>query len=491
MGRTPIVALLFLPPLFFTLSAFAQDPALPADRPTPPMDLESATPDQNGFWVSPNWAWQSSHANLPDPKPLCGNFAVQNSDDPLHPPMSLGQPPCTSQHTDIDYPYGFHDLICVNFGGDQGSLHGHVNWRPAVYSGDLLYEELTPIFQLGDGDFNFSLIPENSAGLTRYNGAVYESHRLALGIEFDSSEMKPRWHSHWWQLFLSADDAERRRMVGGTPARGSHAIVWGLLGLDSEHFAHSELHPVYAMAIEDPTSTTDDDIWRFFVRNWGNEGFCSQFQHNLAGNQSMVLFIPRPGARSADLGGATVVASSPAGLRWSFAPVADGVVLTFQLGGAQAKALFDGELHIKWIPAAPGTDLVLSRRGSKSPAHAMALATPQNVASSAEERVKSFWSRLSPANQREVASELSEAPEASASGPALKVDSDLPRSPFLGYLFLAPPVATQIATVTTVIDESKIKRDLLRSQALCRLQSREGVAQLIPKAQCERVLNIH
>ena len=61
---------------------------------------------------------------------------------------------------------------------------------------------------------------------------------------------------------------------------GRFAIVVGLAGLDCEHGCGTELHPVYGLAIrvnDDPS----DDTWAIFVRNWGNEGYCSQEQHLL------------------------------------------------------------------------------------------------------------------------------------------------------------------------------------------------------------------
>lgn len=70
---------------------------------------------------------------------------------------------------------------------------------------------------------------------------------------------------------------------------GGHAIVTGLFGIDGEHGEKSELHPVYAFASNpcvnaafDPATRAcvslnppGDDVWLMFVRNRGDEGFCS------------------------------------------------------------------------------------------------------------------------------------------------------------------------------------------------------------------------
>src|SRR5258708_3694850 len=308
------------------------------------MNVEYSSLDENGFAKNPIWSFQSKHANddppFPSPMDLCDHFAVSNTDDPSHP--SLGNPPCTNQPYTVDYPYGLHDFACVNFGGNAGSLHGHVDWLPAQYSGTLYWGSIKHWYQFGDGDFNFALAPEHGAGLTKDNFRAVSGGRAALGIEFDSAEIGSHWGTVWWKQLRKASNDQRKSMVDD-----SRAIVLGLLGVDTEHFAHSELHPIYALAIEDPHSTSEDDVWHFFVRNWGNEGFCSQFDHNLPQNLTMQIFLPRPGAKAGALS-ASDVSSDPKNLVWRFASVGQGVLVTFELGDATKKHLFDGEFHIRW-----------------------------------------------------------------------------------------------------------------------------------------------
>jgi hypothetical protein len=74
---------------------------------------------------------------------------------------------------------------------------------------------------------------------------------------------------------VDSGDANARPLVDG-----SYAIVTGLMGLDCEHSCSTELHPVWAMAVR-VKSDPADVVWAIFVRNWGNEGFCSQDQHYL------------------------------------------------------------------------------------------------------------------------------------------------------------------------------------------------------------------
>jgi hypothetical protein len=206
-----------------------------------PMNVEYSSLDENGFARNPIWSFQITHANddppFPAPLDLCDHFAVANTDDPSHP--SLGNPPCTNQPYTVDYPYGFHDFACVNFGGNAGSLHGHVDWLPVQYSGTLYWGSLKHWYQLGDGDFNFALVPEHGAGLTKDNFRAVAGGRAALGVEFDSAEVGSHWGSAWWRQLRKGADEQRRGMVDG-----SHALAWGLLGVDTEHYAHSEIHPV-------------------------------------------------------------------------------------------------------------------------------------------------------------------------------------------------------------------------------------------------------
>jgi hypothetical protein len=70
-----------------------------------------------------------------------------------------------------------------------------------------------------------------------------------------------------------------------------------LFGLDCEHACRSEYHPIYAMAIE-VDDRPDHNVWALFVRNWGDEGFCAQLNHELyLPDNRLRLTLPRVGAR--------------------------------------------------------------------------------------------------------------------------------------------------------------------------------------------------
>jgi hypothetical protein len=75
------------------------------------------------------------------------------------------------------------------------------------------------------------------------------------------------------------------------------AVVIGLMGLDTEHGAPSELHPVHAIAIRENARGAIDpanDSWAIFVRNWGNKGERGSQQHYLDAG-TITLDLPRPG----------------------------------------------------------------------------------------------------------------------------------------------------------------------------------------------------
>jgi hypothetical protein len=70
----------------------------------------------------------------------------------------------------------------------------------------------------------------------------------------------------------------------------SLVTVIGLLGLDFEHGAKPELHPVYAMFVQQPTQDPRQTSWSYFVRNWGDQGFCGDDQQNLFTPENRIKF---------------------------------------------------------------------------------------------------------------------------------------------------------------------------------------------------------
>src|SRR5205823_1803399 len=130
---------------------------------------------------------------------------------------------------------------------------------------------------------------------------------------------------------------------------------------DSEHGGYSEVHPIYAIAIEvnpDPK----DDTWIVFVRNRGNEGFCSKHDHPLQGLSRFLLLIPPPpnsqvtDAQATGTFSSTIRGNCPT---WMFdRRNKNGEIMAFDLpsvpvGGPYLGPIVEGEIHISWTGQGP------------------------------------------------------------------------------------------------------------------------------------------
>src|SRR5262249_62268872 len=96
---------------------------------------------------------------------------------------------------------------------------------------------------------------------------------------FNSDETVDNWDdTHtWWDNFHHNFVDERK----GHEIDGSSVTVVGLLNLDTLHSGSTELHPVYAMFVQQNGNDVTHRSWAFFVRNWGDEGFCGSNQELL------------------------------------------------------------------------------------------------------------------------------------------------------------------------------------------------------------------
>jgi hypothetical protein len=454
-----------------------------------PMDLiwQAGAEDLNGLPQNPRWFWQVTHNNpsesLPDPSTLCSGFPYLVPNDPSH-GVSYGDPPCVSQKVSLDYPTGFQDFICSNFGGEAGKLHGHVDWIPARYDGLLFWKGFTPWYKLGDGDYNFWLVPPNDGGLTA-------SNKEALSMEFDSHETINHFTSPWWKSFHQAvDQGTAEPMV-----RRKYAIAIGLLGIDTEHENHSELHPVYLMAVH-VKSDPNDDVWAIFARNWGNEGYCSQNQHllNFEGNQLKVILPANSGASNPELLSATTFQASSPDLKWSWSYVPRGILFTASLGAPDAHSRLNGELHLRWKTAAAGgtneRGFALSQEDFSTLASVESItgpAQPESVES--EKNLSDMFRKLTPEKQAELESHLkglAPSPTADGSVPA-KISLNRPRnSGNLNLMLIQPPVNKP--TERSVKDPEKLARDRQQALAICDAKNADpAFAPEITPELCQRL----
>jgi hypothetical protein len=288
--------------------------------------------DDNNFLRNPVWRWaKAENGQIPD---LCG-FCPCDSDQPADWNRMLT---CTTQSvfSDSSFWCGYH-----------------MNWFPVEYEGFLEWGGKSPWYD--DEDY-FLAIHRDRGSINDH--ALETTARPGVHIEFDSRETVDHFDdtNTWWDGFHhnsvdNSDDAARQAI------NDKFAMVIGLLGIDSQHDAHSEIHPVYGMFVKLPGSQANQDRWGFFVRNFGNEGFCGT-DDPIPNNQILVRI---PGLSSIAalnrgvLAGENVWQFSDndidqcADTQWSHEATPDGgLLLTFNLSDPGKKCGFVGDLTIDW-----------------------------------------------------------------------------------------------------------------------------------------------
>jgi hypothetical protein len=353
-----------------------------------PMDLVWGATDTNGVPLNPQWGQQVNEpGSLPDATDC---FSV---------PGYFDNPLCSTQHPAQDTGTGLQGLICST--GAETPIAGHVNWYPSTVEGPIFWDSLA----FFDRDYNMQLEPPTQNGLTVHNAQSIKG-------EFDSRETINRFSTPWWTAFRAASDAVKRGMVNGKAA-----IISGLVGIDCEHGCPSELHPVWVLAIQ-ARDDPQDDVWAVFVRNWGNEGFCSHLQHevNWAENRFTLALPWRTGARSVRVDGRTTFKANMAGITGGVRSVRGVAVrLTFTLPPPSARGLVHGELHLSWTGGAVDELGDLSTDGRAAPP---ARAEWARQGGEAESQLEELAARLSP-ETRELLER--EPPQARASFTAVTV----------------------------------------------------------------------
>jgi hypothetical protein len=412
-----------------------------------PFDLEWPTGvDVNGIPMNPQWHAEANVATHPDPAKLCNSFPFSNN------VVSFGVPPCTTQAPGIDNPSGVNSYLCESFGATPGKLDGHVNWMAATYTGHITWSGHKDWTQIGDDDYNIDLQPSNGKGLT----APSPDH---MELEFDSDETIDHFSTAWWQQFHQAVDNNSGNSGGapGAMVDGHSAIITGLMNLDAEHDAHSELHPVWAIAIrlnKDSEFNANDDAWAFFARNWGNEGFCSQNQHYID-LDSLSFSLPGPTNSSVSLISSDFKANR-GDVASSFTAEPGTALMSFQLGQPENGGMIEGTIHLKWTggltSAAP--TLFTSRFG---PVRALAAEIVKNR--SPEERGAALLAQVPAAKRPALDAALRKpAPQKLTVTVTPKL---LPTPQALLTARLGRP------TVRSAPDPNKAAKDKKRAQALC------------------------
>ena len=242
----------------------------------PGLDLLWKDTDANGLPLNPTWRGSpggkscvtDSGAGCWDPFKVC----------PFH------SSPLISNNWCIPWTYKCTGATPNDYGRcssqsptyDRSWLCGwHVNWFPVTFDGTADSADFST--WPGDGDWHIDFRP---------NDIESNMGRFTLLAEFDSDETTENFISKFWK-----NEVDLQMIVHKNTAR-----VIGLMGLDTEHGppgGHGELHPTYVLQFRAGGSGPPIDRWAFFVRNWGNEGYCGASQHYLD-LQLFTLRFPAP-----------------------------------------------------------------------------------------------------------------------------------------------------------------------------------------------------
>jgi hypothetical protein len=254
----------------------------PAQRRTPTIPPELRSPtyrdfdvvptsyDAGGFRLNPKWGKQAREGDnaLPSPTESC---PIDDADT-LHWTSSPQWPNCRSNPVSFNWSFW-----CSR----------HANFEPVSYTGAVRWggtgDTGADWFPAGDSDYELNMF--------RPDQVLYSTAGRQIHLEFDSRETVDQWDNTdtWWKQFheyVAAGDSRVHDIDNHS------AYVIGMLGLDTfstPGFGHApashgktELHPVYAMfVLVDQDQRRKQARWAFFIRNWGNEGYCGASQVKL------------------------------------------------------------------------------------------------------------------------------------------------------------------------------------------------------------------
>jgi hypothetical protein len=220
-----------------------------------------------------------------------------------------------------------------------------------------------------------------------------------------------------------------------------------------EHGCATELHPVYGLAIH-INDNPQDDTWAIFVRNWGNEGYCSQDQHPLDTNR-MAFFLPRQSATAVNVNTASTFLTDTSEAGGPFVSLVPdrGATVEFELLDPTKGARINGELHLQWTVAPGAAPAVTVVAPSALAMHVAAEALGPRVVE-IEQRLGSLLAQQLPPDARRTMTERLARPRSFDELTPRKMDAALPKP--------ARPASTR-----PVADPHKAQRDLERAEAIC------------------------
>jgi Carbohydrate binding module (family 6) len=437
-------------------------PVQPQEGPPLPWDLVALIQpdnplrsDDNNFLLNPRWFWQTPGASQP-PSSLNASSFPTNAKTRTDANLAL------AAATDPRLSGALNSTFITPLGGPIVCNGLHVNWTAVTYTGKLHWDGHSCGRPFGDDDYNIDIVGPTVLFTSFLAGGTSENSHGIHG-EFAANETIDKFgQSSWWRRFHEAADADRTTNFlgicadsengegshGGALIEGHDAVMTGLMGIDTvEHGnlltrkpgAKAELHPVYALAIrEAKIPNPADDAWAVFVRNWGNEGECSELDHPVeraddANKQvkSISIRFPRPlgipPSAIAKLSPDTFTIASnvpsvggESKIEAHMIPGGDAVLI-FHLNKPSQKSYQFGEVHLEW--AVPGATAQSLATVAAATPPAVAAATPpatggeEEGAGDESAQLIALFNSLSPADREAVISRLEAAfpPETSPS----------------------------------------------------------------------------
>jgi hypothetical protein len=264
---------------------------------------------------------------------------------------------------------------------------------PVTYEGTAIWDEHRS--SLEDDDYTLNVIRDDQA--------LYSTSEQEVHVEFNSDETVDNWDdTHtWWDNFhhnaVDVDKAHASAMLNG------HFIkVIGLLNLDTLHGGKTELHPAYAVFVDVGGRDVRQTSWAFFVRNWGDQGFCgSDDQPLFYRPQQIRVQIPNVTSLTANNiweGAQNDDNLQPMGV--SIQPSGDGLLLTFTLLQPSKQSWFVGDLT--FATRQPTT----TTAGTAAPANKTAASAEEDADRNPDKELQASIDKLPPAAKKDLYAKL-------------------------------------------------------------------------------------
>jgi hypothetical protein len=363
-------------------------------NPSKPMDLVAEKNDVNGLPLNPDWYGQFRRAHGTDAAPDIDASAACNFFHNDGGTLRVDQ--CTTQMPQVDERRPMRgalpDLVgyvCA-FAVDEreelerGSVHGHINWMPATYTGDLYFDDFQdPTISFshvipGDGDLDFTLAKPDHSGYVKSSAVQdHDGHPTGIVLESNRYELGD-FATPFWSEFRRSFETDRHAGAAHDSMKKLPAIAIGLVGIDTKHGAHTELHPLFALMARTSKDGVAPQHWVFFARNWGYEGACSHEEHDLKRDAVKLdaVSFELPAASSATVSNVVTSPSSAAGWVSFRTAAATGTgLLTIRLPADVPRPVVVGEFDLcatpcatasaTWNPALRGPDPIARVRADR------------------------------------------------------------------------------------------------------------------------------